>query len=251
MSESELMTNSQCAKRLQGLFYSKSDEKFTVRALLEEMFGEQKFERALDIGPGAGHISEPLARRTKNLVFVESDPNYAELLKQQFPSSKVIVSDFRDAELSGNFNLILLSHVLYYQPEETWLSSCQRLLDMLSERGELLVILNSDAGDWWKIIQQYQPKLGQHISFHYQPASAFRRELSAIASVQSQQYRFQIWIEPASWADFIGRQILELSDESMLADYASDFAQFAKQFKQIDGNIVMDFRSEVLRLRKR
>lgn len=234
----------------EGLFYSKSDEKFTVRSLLDEIFGNATFDRALDVGPGSGHITEPLARRTRQLVLVERAPQYEEILRNQFPTAKIFVSSFADTQLTGTFDAILFSHVLYYHQPDVWLPYCKRLVDLLSDKGELLVILNSDAGDWWKIMSQFRPTLGEHIGFHYKPLSQFKRELAEIAHVQPVPYRFQIWIEPGAWCEFIGKQILEIADEAVLKQNADSFAQFAKQFKQVDGSIVMDFRGEILRLTK-
>jgi SAM-dependent methyltransferase len=252
VSDSDLILDTSYANRIDALFYSKSDEKFTVRALLDDIFGNRKFERALDVGPGLGHITEPLARRTKHLVLVEPMAEYEEALKQQFSNATVIVAPFGSARLTGKFDLILCSHVLYYQHTSTWLSFCQKLLELLSDDGELLIIMNSDVGDWWKIMHHYSATLGGQIGFHYEPMSQFKRELSAIASVHTLQYRYQVWIEPgATWADFIGRQILELRDEAVLKEHEQEFTQFAKQFKQVDGSVVMDFRSEILRVRKR
>lgn len=245
MTDAELLTD---ANPIQGLFYSKSDEKFTVRALLDDIFGNRTFERALDVGCGPGHITEPLARRSKQLVLVEQAPQFEDILRQRFANAKVIVSDFREMQVSGKFNAILFSHVLYYQPAEQWLETCRSMMELLADEGELYVVLNSDAGDWWKIMQQFSPSLGQYLTFHYTPLSRFRRELGEIARVQPFPYRFQVWIDPAATADFIGKQILEIRDEEVLRRHDAEFAEFAKQFKRVDGLVVMDFRAEILRL---
>ncbi len=251
MSDSELMLDNTYASRIEGLFYSKSDEKFTVRALLDEVFGNAHFDNALDVGPGPGHITEPLALRTRNLTLVERQAHYEPILRKQFPNAKVIISDFEGAGLHGPYNAILLSHVLYYQPVESWSGLCAKLIELLAEKGELYVILNSDAGDWWKIVHHYSPKLAGHMAFHYKPLSQFKRELASIAQVHSHPYRFQVWIEPgATWPEFIGKQMLEIKDDAVLEAYDADFAQFVKQFKQVDGSVVMDFRAELVRLRR-
>lgn len=250
MNDSELMPTSMCAEQSEGLFYSKSDEKFTVRALLEDLFGKRAFERGLDIGCGPGHITEPLAARSKHLTLVEQASELEPVLRRQFPNARIVIDDFNKMQLSSKFDAILFAHVLYYQPVERWPGIVKSLLDLLSDDGELYVILNADSGDWWKIIQTFSPSLSQHVSFHYVPLSRFKRDLAEIASVQSFPYRFQVWIEESAWADFIGKQILEIPDDALLREHAGQFAQFAKQFKHVDGQLVMDFRAEVLRLRK-
>jgi SAM-dependent methyltransferase len=245
VKDAELLTD---ANPIQGLFYSKSDEKFTVRALLDDLLGNRTFERGLDVGCGPGHITEPLARRSKQLVLVEQSPQFEEVLRQRFANAKVVISDFREMQLSGKFDAILFSHVLYYQPTNVWADICKSLLDLLAEKGELYVVLNADNGDWWKIMQHFSPNLGKHVSFHYSPLSKFKRELGEIAHVQSYPYRFQVWIDPAAASDFIGKQILEIRDQEILREHDAEFAEFAKHLKRVDGQIEMDFRAEILRL---
>ena len=80
----------------------------TVRALLDELFGDAQFDRAMDVGPGEGHITEPLARRTKNLLLVEETPQYETILRQQFPQAKMLIADYKTAPLSGPFDVIML-----------------------------------------------------------------------------------------------------------------------------------------------
>jgi SAM-dependent methyltransferase len=250
VNDSELMPTTMCAERSDGLFYSKSDEKFTVRALLEDLFGNRTFERGLDIGCGPGHITEPLASRTKQLTLVEKVPELQDLLRNKFANARVVISDFNEMQLASKFDAILFAHVLYYQPVERWHGIVNSLLNLLSDEGDLYLILNADSGDWWKIMQSFAPALSQHFSFHYIPLSKFKRDLADIATVKSFPYRFQVWIDPGAWSDFIGKQILEISDEAVLREQAPQFAQFAKQFKQVDGQLVMDFRAEVLKLHK-
>jgi SAM-dependent methyltransferase len=251
VKDSDLAVGNINTDRIEGLFYSKADEKFIVRALLDDLFGNRTFERALDVGCGPGHISEPLARRTRQMFFVEKLPQYEDVLRKQFSHAKIVISDFREMQLAGKFDAIMFSHVLYYQPIDVWVDICKSLLDMLSDDGELFIIMNADAGDWWKIMQAFVPTLAEHVSFSYKPLSQLKRELNQIAKVQSFPYRFQVWIDSgATWTDFIGKQILEIRDDKVLREHAAEFAEFAKQFKHVDGTVVMDFRAELLRLRK-
>lgn len=236
--------------RIEGLFYSKSDEKFTVRALLDEIFGERTFGSALDIGPGAGYISEPLARRSKHLKMVEKQAKFEETLRAQFPAADVSIGSFTEVPLQGPYDVILLSHVLYYHPENTWISLLQRLHKLLAPGGELIVALNSDTGDWWKIVNLYWGELRPHLSFNYIPLTQARKEFAEIGSLQVHPYRYQMWVEPGpTWSEFVGTQILELSDEALRRRYDDSFQDLAKTFKQIDGNIVLDFRAEIIRIK--
>jgi len=238
------------AERVDTLFYSKSDEKFTVRALLDEVFGNKKFGNSLDIGPGAGHISEPLYRRSKHLTLVEKLPKFEPILRTQFEDAEVIIKSINDVTLPPKFDAILFSHVLYYQPEQEWMNLTQRLFDSLVKDGELIVALNSDAGDWWQIVHTFWDKLREHISFHYIPLTQFRKELSKLGHLHIYPYRYQMWIEPADWNYFVGKQLLEIEDDAVLRANEAAIAALANNFKTVDGNIVLDFKAELIRIQK-
>jgi len=233
-----------------GVFYSKSDEKFTLRALLENIFADRQFERALDVGPGAGYISEPLANRTKQLTMIEKQPEYAEILRTKFANANIVIGSVDAIDFRQQYDCILYSHVLYYQPEETWLPAVKRLQEALSPGGELIIILNSDSGDWWTIMSRYFEKLRPQIPFFYVPLSRFKKELMQLGSTHAHPYRFQVWIEPGqAWVQFVCKQLLELKDQAVIDGVAEDVLQLAQQFKVIDRSIVLDFRAEIVRLK--
>jgi SAM-dependent methyltransferase len=181
---------------------------------------------------------------------VEKLPQFEELLRRQFENAQVIVSSISDAQFEQKFDVILFSHVLYYMPEDQWVPLTRRLQSLLSEGGELLIILNCDSGDWWRIIHPFWDELRPHIGFHYVPLTQFKRELSALSNVQSVHYGYQVWIDPGpTWVNFVGKQMLELNDERLIAQNEQRFAEMAGQFKQVDGSIVLNFRGEILRLK--
>jgi SAM-dependent methyltransferase len=239
------------ADRMEGLFYSKSDEKFTVRALLDDILENRKFNHALDVGPGPGHISEPIARRSRQVTMIELLPEYEEILRKRFDNAKVQIGSIKDIELTPQYDLILFSHVLYYHPDADWLPLTTKLYDALLPGGELILALNSDSGDWWKIVHHYWDRLRPHITFNYIPLSTFKKDLSALGHLHIYPYRYQMWTDPgATWNVFVGKQMLEITDDRVLAENEADFSALSGQFKQIDGSIVLDFRAEIIRIHK-
>ena len=239
------------ADRMEGLFYSKSDEKFTVRALLDDILENKKFNHALDVGPGPGHISEPIARRSRQLTMIEALPEYEEILRQRFDNAKVVIGSIREFDLTRQYDLILFSHVLYYHCDADWLPLTAKLYDALVPGGELILALNSDSGDWWKIVQPFWDRLRPHITFNYIPLTAFKKELSALGHLHIYPYRYQLWTDPGpTWNVFVGKQMLEITDDQVLADNEAEFSALAHQFKQIDGSIVLDFKAEIIRIHK-
>jgi SAM-dependent methyltransferase len=249
--EPKLAVQSGLANRFEGVFYSKSDEKFTVRALLDEIFGERKFQYTLDVGPGPGHVSEPLARRSKQITMVEKLAQYEPLLNKRFENARVIIQPIADTELDEKFDVILFSHVLYYHPEASWLELTAKLYEMLAAGGELIIVCNADYGDWWKIVGEFWDELRPHIGFHYVPLSTFRKQCATLGPVKTHPYRYQMWVEPDAWSEFISKQMLELVDDDVIGRYEQRFAQLKKSFKQIDGSYVLDMRCEIIRVMKR
>jgi hypothetical protein len=247
-NDRKLSVKDEPVNRFDGLFYSKSDEKFTVRSLLDEIFGERTFEHTLDVGPGAGHVSEPLVKRSKAITMIESAPEFQPILKQRFEKANVIVAPLAEVELTEKFDVILFSHVLYYQPCEQWFDCVKRLQGLLKPGGELLIILNSDSGDWWKIMSRYRDELGKYFGFNYIALSTFRKELAALGPVKVHPYRYQMWIEEGDWSEFVGHQMLELTDETVMREHEAAFAEFGKTFKVMDNNFVLDMRAEIIRL---
>ena len=236
-------------KRFDNLFYSKSDEKFIVRALLEEIFKGRQFAETMDVGPGEGHVSEPLARHSKRITMVERSSEFCDLLKQRFENARIIQAPVQEVHLIDRFDAILFSHVLYYHPADEWMSLTRKLHSMLSEGGELIVVLNADTGDWWKIMSQFWDELRSNIGFDYIPLTAFRKQLAELGAIKAHPYRYQMFIDGStSWTEFVGKQILELTSDEVFHRNEMRFAELAKSFKQVDGSIVLDMRAELIRI---
>ncbi len=237
--------------RIEALFYSKSDEKFVVRQELGEILGHKRFGKVLDVGPGQGHITEPLAARTDDLTLVEIRADYGEQLRKQFEKARIIIDSIDNVDLPQGFDLILLSHNLYYHRAEEWFPLCKRLHDALAPGGELFIIVNPDAGNWWEIINHFWDRLRPHINFDYIPISRFRKELAKLGPVRSHSYRYQLWVDPgSSFADFVGREMLEINDDQVMKQYEADFAEMEQRFRHVDGSAVLDFHGEIIRVSK-
>lgn len=241
----------QAQERFDNIFYTKSDEKFVLRPLLDEIFGDRKFEFAMDVGPGAGHITEPLARRSRSLLLVEKSAAFQETLKQRFPDAQILLSPIEDVERDERFDIIVLAHVLYYHPAQNWLELLEKLGGMLSSAGEIVVILNADSGDWWRLLSAFWDELRPHIAFDYIPLSELRKQLSERFQLKAHPYRYHLWIESDAWCEVVGKRILDIQDEQILPSYARRFREFSSAFKQVDGSFVLDMRAQILRLSRK
>ena len=55
-----------------------------------EAFAPQKTDRILEIGPGKGSLTEKLITRCDDLTTVEIDTRAIELLKEKFPTLRIL-----------------------------------------------------------------------------------------------------------------------------------------------------------------
>ena len=69
-------------------------------AKLVDALEVQRDETFLEIGPGRGALTEPLAARAARLITVEIDRDLAAALPQRVPHVRVVEADFLDVDLS-------------------------------------------------------------------------------------------------------------------------------------------------------
>lgn len=85
---------------------------------IADALGDISQRTIVEIGPGAGAITEILARRARRLIAIELDPALAAQLRAQFPTIKVIESDILAVDLSalrsGNEKLYIIGNLPYY-----------------------------------------------------------------------------------------------------------------------------------------
>jgi SAM-dependent methyltransferase len=238
------------SERISEMFYHRSEEKFVVRQLLDEIWKERRFAHALDIGPGRGRVTEPLASRSDQLTMVEVNPSCEGPLREQFPGATIIIDSIENVSFEREFDVILLSHNLYFHPADGWLELCRRLFNWLVPGGELVIIMNTDNGDWWRIMTRYWEPLREHIKFEYVRMSLFDQELAQVCPPKVYPYRYQVWVEPgASFGEFI-RIMLEVTDPAVYKAHEQEFRALEQEFRHVDGSVVLDYHGEVIRLVK-
>jgi SAM-dependent methyltransferase len=172
-------------------YYRHSDEKLLLRKRLDQILANKRFKRVMDLGAGMGEASLPLYARTERYEIVEKSPYYESILKKKFPNATIHVKSLNDFEFQS-YDAILYSHGLYYQPAESWLHLCKRLLTFLNPDGILILVMNADRGDWWTVVQPFLSSVPALLGFHYRPWSDFRKELSSIAEVEATAFDYTL-----------------------------------------------------------
>lgn len=68
--------------------------------------------RILELGPAEGLMTELLVEYDEHLTVIEGSSIYAKLLSEKFPSVKIVNALFEEAIVEGQFDFIVLGHVL-------------------------------------------------------------------------------------------------------------------------------------------
>jgi SAM-dependent methyltransferase len=102
--------------------------------------------RVLEIGPGTGQLSVPLARRGASLVAVERGPNLAEVARRRlarFEQVDVVVADFDRWEASpASFDVVVAATAFHWLDPSTRVAKCAAVL----RPGGSLVIVQTRWG---------------------------------------------------------------------------------------------------------
>jgi 16S rRNA (adenine1518-N6/adenine1519-N6)-dimethyltransferase len=87
-------------------------------AIIADALGDISQSTVVEIGPGAGAITEILATRARRLIAIELDHDLAARLRNQFPQSQVIEADILTIDLAalrtGDEKLRIVGNLPYY-----------------------------------------------------------------------------------------------------------------------------------------
>jgi len=87
-------------------------------ASIANALGDLSRETVIEIGPGAGAITQLLAQRARRLIAIELDRALAEKLQEQFPSIEVLQADILATDLTalltGGEKLRIVGNLPYY-----------------------------------------------------------------------------------------------------------------------------------------
>ncbi|MEK6734649.1 MAG: methyltransferase domain-containing protein [Pseudomonadota bacterium] len=119
------------------LFYSKSEKIF--------------FQNFLDIGIGSGSFTMELGKYFNNITVVDNSFDILNQLPEQLLDRPIhkILGHIEDTSLNIygiKYDLILLSHVIYYLEKDELLPLLKRLYNQLTKNGAIVIAFN-DEGD--------------------------------------------------------------------------------------------------------
>ncbi len=116
-----------------------STEKRKLLALVKDQLGNQHLKTLVDVGPGDGEIAESIVGYAEEVVLIEKNEKFCEVLRKRFPNARVIHAGVEVIDLPrAEANLVLCSHVLYYLPLDLWRPTIEKLFSWLTP-----------AANWW------------------------------------------------------------------------------------------------------
>ncbi|MDQ7026591.1 MAG: class I SAM-dependent methyltransferase [Anaerolineae bacterium] len=121
----------------------------------------------IDVGAGRGNLAKPLSAHFKHTTIIEPNQHfYHEVLDWALHHRRNmsgVSGTWRHAQVD-KADCILLSHVLYYVPRQTWMPFVAKAYDSLNPGGSIIIILNQlsngvtdlyhhflEPNAWWEI----------------------------------------------------------------------------------------------------
>ena len=112
----------------------------------------------LDVGAGRGNLTKPISAYFRQATIVEPNPLfYSDLMAWAQVHRVDLVghnAHWQDVVLDLTADLIIISHVLYYVPLEYHHSFINKAYAHLRPGGSMIVALNGEQSDIWKLSQQ-------------------------------------------------------------------------------------------------
>ena len=119
------------------------------KAYIDEFIASLAGKKVLDIGCGAGQITDYLTQRGIGTIGIDFSEELLKIAKQNFPNSKLILADICDYEQKEQVDGIITKDVLFHLSDENLLHVLQKFRRMLKPNGNLCIIMDmpKEAGE--------------------------------------------------------------------------------------------------------
>lgn len=129
------------AAAFQALLHS-TDERTHIKRLLTNLLSDfPQDSTAVDWGAGSGVLTHELLQKFSTVYAIEPHPDLQRVLSESCPAATIIPYGILEANLPTLVDVGIMSHMLYYLPDETWGEVCLKAASHLTHQGILIVIL--------------------------------------------------------------------------------------------------------------
>jgi len=144
-------------QRQLALFVRSSTEKGIELVKVGEVIAGLSRRRSfLDIGAGGGDLTIPISQSFDETTIVEPNEKQANFLKRRCPHFNIYNDSWDKVDLAlHHYDFILCSHVLYYIPEGSWLTTIKKMHDYLKYGGRMAIVLQSPMGEMARFFNQF------------------------------------------------------------------------------------------------
>ncbi|MEV6841255.1 methyltransferase domain-containing protein [Streptomyces sp. NPDC051133] len=232
-------------------FLAHTDQKVNAQAFLSRVVSGLPSRRLfIDVGAGEGGTTRHLAPDFLRTVAVEPSVHLHEALGRACPQAVIVAEPVADAKITERADLVLCSHVLYYLPRAEWVATVARMLEWVTDGGELVVMLQNPGSDCMRMLRHFTG-----VAFDL---AALRRELVAAgacptAAASVEPVPAMVRTPDADTAVTIAEFMLNLvplSQLSALPTRAELHEYVARYFAAEDGGFAFSSTQDCLRLRK-
>lgn len=168
------------------LFLSHTDQKAKAKEWLGTFVKSLPRRRLfVDVGAGAGSLTQVLSESFDRSVAIEPNPTLRESLRR-VSGVEVIDRDIDETPDLKGADLVLCSHVFYLVPASDWARHVRRLAHWLAPGGALVVINQSPATDCRIMVAHF-----------YGPSPEFGRIVPELRDVEGEGFSISIETIPS------------------------------------------------------
>lgn len=147
-------------KTLNLLMLSTIEPQHKEEILLREVVPNLKHHRnLLDIGVGRGDLTQIIGKHFDNITAIDNSEEALKNLPEFIESSPIHkvkgdILDYNSDVYSLKYDMILLSHTIYYIPEKERIPLIEEMTQILTDTGVLVIVFN-DEGDRSALVKHY------------------------------------------------------------------------------------------------
>lgn len=139
------------------------NEKVILAKFIRDHFLKENVNRILEVGMGTDPIfASILSLKTKDYLILEKEERKKLILPQ---NTRLVKHDFEKVNLSVKFDIIILSHVIYYFNNLE--KSISKSIQLISNMGKAILVVNGPGNDYGRLKKGFAQITNTECNFTY------------------------------------------------------------------------------------